>query len=195
MEQAAAGADVAATAEVPSVRLQSIFLRFLTIGAMSFGGGIVAYLRRMLVDDTKWLTQQQFLSALELAQTLPGTNSVNMSVIVGDYLRGRLGALAAFLGLILPGSLLIYGLAVGSGVGSHHPIGHAALLGVTACAVGILSAITFKTGIRQFTRFPDVVLLVATFVGMSVLKIPLVLLVIVLGGVGIYLYRPRETQP
>lgn len=193
MEQVAT-ADVTPAVEVPKASLQSIFLRFLTIGAISFGGGIVAYLRRMLVNDTKWLTEQQFLTTLEIAQTLPGTNSVNMSVIVGDYLRGRLGALVAFLGLILPGSILVYVLAVGSGAGRHHPIGHAALTGVTACAVGILSAITFKTGIKQFTRLPDILLVIVTFIGMSLLKIPLALLVIVLGGLGIYLYRPRGAK-
>jgi chromate transporter len=178
-------------ANPPRVSLGQLFMRFLTIGSISFGGGIVAYLRQMLVEDTKWLTPDEFLATLEVGQTLPGTNSVNMSVLVGDYLLGRLGAALAFLGLVLPGSVLIFLLAVGTGAGRQNPIAHAALTAVTACAVGILSAITFKTGTKQFTRFPDILLLAATFVGMSLLKLPLLLLIVVMGGLGVYLYRPR----
>jgi chromate transporter len=169
-----------------------IFLKFLFIGAISFGGGIVAYLRRTLVDETGWITPKQFMGALELGQTVPGTNSANMAVIVGDYLAGPLGALAALVGLCLPGGLLVFGLAVASGAGRHTPIAHAALAGVTACAVGILAAITLRTGKEQFIRFPDVAILIATFVGMAVFKIPLLILAIVLGGIAVYLYRPGK---
>ncbi|HEV7180484.1 MAG TPA: chromate transporter [Candidatus Baltobacteraceae bacterium] len=174
------------------VSVATLFLRFLVIGSVSFGGGIIAYLRRMLVDQTKWLSEEQFLGALELSQTLPGTNSVNMSVLVGDHFAGWPGAAAAFLGLVLPGAILAFVLAVGSESGRRNPIAHAALAGVTACAVGILTAITLRTGKQQFLHFPDVLLLVVTFVAMSLLKLPLLFIVIVMGAVAIYVHRPRS---
>lgn len=177
------------------VSVATLFLRFLVIGSVSFGGGIVAYLRRMLVDQTKWLTEEQFLAALELSQTLPGTNSVNMSVLVGDHFAGWAGAAAAFLGLVLPGAVLAFVLAVGSESGRHNPIAHAALGGVTACAVGILAAITLRTGKKQFLTFPDVLLLATTFVAMSFLKLPLLFIVIVMGAIAIYVHRPRRETP
>ncbi|MGZ3496125.1 MAG: chromate transporter [Vulcanimicrobiaceae bacterium] len=192
MEPAAAATPNAAAA--PQVSLTTLFVRFLTIGAISFGGGIIAYLQRMLVDDTHWLTKEEFLAGLELSQTLPGTNSTNMAVLVGDQLRGRPGAIVALTGLILPGSILAFVLAVASESGRHNPIAHAALMGVTAGAVGILAAITFRTGKTQFIRFPDVLLLVATFVGMSFLRVPLLVLVLVLGAIGVYYYRPRQAK-
>lgn len=174
--------------------LHEIFLKFLAVGAISFGGGIIAYLQRTLVDQTRWLTKTQFMGALEISQTVPGTNSANMSVIVGDYLRGPLGSLVAFLGLCLPGAILVFALAVGSGAGRHNPIAHAALTGVTAGAVGILAAITFRTGKQQFVTFPDVVILTLTFVGMAIFKIPMLVLLIVFGGISLYLYRPRKAE-
>ena len=69
-----------------------IFKVFLTAGAISFGGGVLAYLREYLVREQKWLDDDDFLDALEVSETLPGLNSVNMSVIVGDRLRGAIGA-------------------------------------------------------------------------------------------------------
>lgn len=173
--------------------LDQIFVRFLAIGAVSFGGGIVAYLQRTLVDKTRWLTPSQFMGALEISQTVPGTNSANMAVIVGDYLAGPVGSLVAFAALCLPGALLVFVLAVVSGAGRHNPIGHAALDGVTAGAVGILAAITFRTGKEQFVRFPDVAILIATFAGMAFFKIPLLILVVVLGGLAVFLYRPGRS--
>ncbi len=185
-------AKAAATpAHVTPVSPVTLFLKFLVIGSVSFGGGIVAYLRRMLVDQTKWLTADEFLGALELSQTLPGTNSVNMSVLVGDRFGGWVGAAAAFLGLVLPGAVLAMLLAAGSESGKHNPIAHAALDGVTACAVGILLAITLRTGKKQFLTFPDILLLAITFVAMSFLKLPLLFIVIIMGAIAIYVHRPR----
>lgn len=174
------------------VSLSELFLKFLIIGAISFGGGIIAYLRRTLVNETKWLTDEQFLRALELSQVVPGTNSANMAVIAGDVLCGVVGSIVALTALCLPGAILAFVLAIGSGAGRHHPIGHAALLGVTAGAVGILASITFRTGKRQFVQFPDVAILLLTFAGMSLLKLPLLLLVVVLGSVAVFIYRPRQ---
>jgi len=115
-----------------------------------------------------------------------------MSVLVGDKFAGWPGAAAAFLGLCLPGALLAYVLAVGSESGRHNPIAHAALGGVTACAVGILTAITLKTGKKQFTSFPDIVLVAVTFVAMSILKMPLFYIIIVMGAIAVYAHRPRS---
>lgn len=182
----------AAPAQPPKVTVATIFLKFLVIGSISFGGGIVAYLRAMLVDQTKWYTEEEFLTALEMSQTLPGTNSVNMSVLVGDKFAGWPGAAAGFLGLCLPGAFLAYVLAIGSESGRHNPVAHAALEGVTACAVGILSAITLKTGKKQFLSFPDIALVALTFICMSILKLKLFFIIAVVGAIAIYVHRPRR---
>jgi chromate transporter len=58
--------------------LAQIFTAFARIGAASFGGGLVAYLRDALVDEKKWMDEEEFLAALEIGQTLPGLNSVNV---------------------------------------------------------------------------------------------------------------------
>jgi chromate transporter len=57
------------------VTLGQIFWVFARIGATSFGGGVVAYLQHSLVEKEKWLTADEFMGDLEIAQTLPGLNS------------------------------------------------------------------------------------------------------------------------
>ena len=180
----------AAVARVP---LSTIFLKFLVIGAVSFGGGIVAYLQRMLVEDTKWLTADEFLASLEISQTMPGLNATNMSVLVGDRLRGPIGAVVATLGMVLPGAFFVFfvGLAA-SEIHRSTPIGHAALKGVSAGAVGLLAAIALKTGKKQLLNPVDAVLVALTFAFMTIWKLPLFVILLTLAPIGIFLYRPQR---
>ena len=111
--------SVTATPNVPStlsvaapVALGQIFRVFLIAGAVSFGGGVVAYLREYLVRASHWLSDEDFMSALEISETLPGLNSVNIAVITGDDLRGVPGAAAAVAGLMLPGAVFVMVLGV-----------------------------------------------------------------------------------
>src|SRR5262249_12442636 len=62
--------------------LGGVFHAFALLGATSFGGGVVAYLRQALVVRERWLDDETFLSGLELSQMLPGLNATNMSVYV-----------------------------------------------------------------------------------------------------------------
>ncbi len=182
---AAAEAETAAL-----VSLGTIFWTFLTAGAISFGGGVVAYLREYTVSDTKWLDDEAFLDALEISQTLPGLNAINMSVIIGDNLRGIPGALVAVAGLVLPGVIIIMGLGAAWQQESHNPQVKMFLIGVAAAAVGLLSTVTLQLGHKQFAKPLDLAIIVATFVAVSILRIPLYIVLLVIGTTAILLYRP-----
>ena len=75
--------------------LAALFLCFLTIGSTSFGGGLLGWIRRELVEKRGWLDDQQFLVVLRLSQIVPGATNVNLAVLIGTQLRGVPGALAA----------------------------------------------------------------------------------------------------
>jgi chromate transporter len=179
----------------PRVPLSTIFLKFATIGSVSFGGGIVAYLQRMLVDEMHWLTDDEFLAALSISQTMPGLNAVNMSVLVGDRLRGPAGAFVAAVAMVLPGALFVFGLsAAASAVHRASPVGAAALRGVSAGAVGLLAAITWRTGRQQFEKPLDLAIVAVTFIAMSIFRLPLYVILLVLAPLAIFIYRPRRTR-
>jgi len=168
----------------------AIFKTFFTAGAISFGGGVVAYLREYLVHQQKWLDDEGFLDALELSETLPGLNSVNMSVIIGDRLRGIAGAAAAVAGLLLPGMVVMMTLGVLWSEQRHNPYLRAVLIGVAASAVGLLTTVTLQLGHRQFVRLADLLFIGATFVAVSLLNISLVIVLLTLGPLAIWYYRP-----
>lgn len=94
--------------------LLQLFLTFAKIGAFTFGGGwaMISIIEREVVDNKKWLEKTEFLDLLAVAQSLPGILAVNISVVVGDKLRGLKGALVAAAGTVLPCFLIILAIAM-----------------------------------------------------------------------------------
>ncbi len=176
----------------PGISLLEIFLTFLAIGATSFGGGVVAYLRNSLVTKKAWLDDEEFLAALEISQALPGLNATNMSVIVGDRLRGLTGAAVAFLGMTLPGGLIVLALGILYGANAGNPALNAALKGIGAASVGLLLAVTLQIGHRQLEHRLDVALVALTLVLVSFLHVPLLSVLLAVGPLAVFLYRPHR---
>ncbi|MDE7024580.1 MAG: chromate transporter, partial [Paramuribaculum sp.] len=94
--------------------LLQLFLSFFKIGAFTFGGGwaMISIIEREIVDKYHWLERDEFLDLLAVAQSLPGILAVNISVAVGDKLRGVKGSLCAALGTILPSFIMILAIAI-----------------------------------------------------------------------------------
>lgn len=91
-----------------------IFITFFKIGAFTFGGGwaMISIMEKEIVDKRHWLQREEFLDLLAVAQSLPGILAVNISVAVGDKLRGTRGSLAGALGTILPSFMMILFIAI-----------------------------------------------------------------------------------
>jgi len=174
--------------------LWQICFEFLLIGAVSFGGGIVAYERMLLIEKRQWLSADSFMATLAISQTMPGLNSVNLALLAGDQLRGTMGALAAALGLMLPGGAFVLVVGIAYSAGGQHPFINVLLAGIAAGATGLLASVTYTIGKRHFVRLKSLFMIVATFVLMSVFKLSLVWVLIVMVPIGLYLYRPGK-QP
>jgi chromate transporter len=94
--------------------LGGLFLSFLKIGLVGFGGGlaVIAQIRTLTVQKRHWLNDFEFAEGFALAQSLPGTAAGNVASYVGLKLRGWRGAGVALVGFILPSMLLMIGLAI-----------------------------------------------------------------------------------
>lgn len=187
-------ATPAPAAPAGPIPLREIFLTFLLIGATSFGGGVVAYLRNSLVRTKAWLDEDQFLAALEISQTLPGLNATNMSVIVGDRLRGPWGSVVAFLGMTMPGAAVMTALGVMYAMHKDHAIVSSILVGVGAASVGLLAAVTIQVGRKQLEHVLDLSIVAATILMTNVIHISLPVILLVLGPIAIFIYRPHPKR-
>ncbi len=173
----------------------TLFRIFLLAGGLSFGGGAVAYLREYLVREEGWLDDEGFLGAMEISETLPGLNAVNMAIIMGDNLRGIAGAAVSVIGMLLPGSIVVMVLGILYQSNHDNPDVKRFLLGIAAAAVGLLSAVTLQIGRRQFRQLPDIAIIVVTFLAVSFLKLPLFVVLLSIGPISIWLYRPHVSEP
>jgi chromate transporter len=165
-------ADPAARASLPA-----LFHAFLSIGLMSFGGGLAAWIRREVVTRRGWLDDQQFLTGYALSQLVPGATNVNLAVFIGAQLRGVLGVLAALAGLMLVPIALI--LAAGTlYLRSQAAPGWGwvatALAGMGAVAIGLNIATGIRLARDNLRGVTAAIVTLATTVGIGVFRIPLV---------------------
>jgi len=155
----------------------------------------VAYLREYLVREEGWLDDEGFLGAMEISETLPGLNAVNMAIIMGDNLRGLAGAAVSVVGMLLPGSIVVMVLGILYQSNHDNPDVKRFLLGIAAAAVGLLSAVTLQIGRRQFRQLPDIAVIAVTFLAVSFLKVPLFAVLLGVGPISVWLYRPHVSEP
>jgi len=133
---------------VAEVRLLAIFLAFLRLGCTSFGGGTAGWVYREIVQRRGWIDERSFLPDLAIGQGMPGSNGVNLAVLVGRRLKGGVGAFVApFAMLAGPFAIILIVGAIYGRVGDHRIV-HAVLDGVAAAVVGL----SFSTGINVIAR-------------------------------------------
>jgi chromate transporter len=194
MQPPGAGPVAVEAARPGEVSIPRIFAAFLLIGATSFGGGVVAYLRDSLVAKHKWIDDKTFVELLGISQTLPGLNATNMAVLVGDRLRGAAGAVSAICGICLPGAVIMYAVAVAYHAHGDRPLATAALKGVAAAAVGLILATTVQLGRKSLSHVYDLVFVVLTVIGVNLLHQPVPRVLLVVGTLATLWYRPRRGE-
>jgi chromate transporter len=185
-----AAPDLPSLSATPS--LGHLFWVFLVMGATSLGGGVVAYLRTGLVTRHKWLDDLTFVELLSISQTLPGLNATNMSILVGDRLRGWPGAVVATLGMCLPGASLMTAAAFAYGVGGDDPWSKAFLHGIAAGAVGLIVVVMVQIGAKVLKGAADYVLVLAVAAAVAGFGVQVPYALLVAGAVAIWWYRPRK---
>lgn len=136
---------------VPSI--WTIFVAFFATSALGFGG-VMPWARRMLVERRRWLSAEEFNDQLSLCQFLPGSNVVNMAVVVGARYHGFAGALAAFLGIMAAPSFVVMGVGwLYLRFGGLATV-QGALAGIAASAAGLIVANAAKIATPLLKRRP-----------------------------------------
>lgn len=131
-----------------TVEWRSLARAFLKLGATGFGGGlaVIAQIRRLVVHDRKWMSEEEFLDAVSLAQSLPGANAANAITYVGLKLGGIRGSLVSVTSFIFPSFLMMIGLTVAHGQLIAFVDAQRVFQGFNAAVVGLIAATTVKLG-------------------------------------------------
>lgn len=165
--------------------LRELFWAFTWLALQGFGG-VLAVVQRELVERRRWMSNEQFVEDWAAAQILPGPNVVNLSIMVGDRYFGLRGALVAVAGMLLLPMLLVVVLAVVYAGFADQPMVAGALRGMGAVAAGLVAGVGCRlaASLRKHPLGPWAcgAIAAATFVAMSVLRLPLAWVLPVVGG-------------
>ena len=169
----------------PKVSLLALFRVFFQIGLLSFGGGLVSWIHREVVEARGWMRSEEFLSGMSLSQVLPGINSTNTSIFVGQRLRGAMGATVSVTAMLL-GPFIIIILA---GVTYKTLLGvsgfPAVVEGVGAVAMGLLTRLGIQAGRSVKLGIAPALATISTFVGVGVLQWPMLAVVAVVAPLSV----------
>ena len=165
--------------------LRDLFWTFTLLALQGFGG-VLAVVQYELVDKKRWLTREEFIEDLSVAQIMPGPNVCNLSMMIGDRYFGLRGALAALAGMMTLPLILLLLLALAYASFGSHPAIAGALRGMGAVAAGLIAATAFKL-LATLSKNPLGVLLcsaiaMATFITVAILRLPLFYVLLVLGS-------------
>ena len=163
------------------VPLQAIFFLFLRMGLVSFGGGLSGWTHREVVAKKGWITNEDFFSALALAQIIPGANISNLTVVIGNQLRGFAGAVVALAGLLTGPFFAVLVLFAAYDWVSASPAARNALAGIASAAIGLILVVAGHGARMAARRAPTLIAFLATFLAVGVLRWPMVPVVAAIG--------------
>lgn len=168
--------------------LGGIFLSFLKIGVVGFGGGlaVMAQIRTLVVYKRRWFTDHEFAEAFALAQSLPGTNAGNAATYVGYRLRGWRGAAVAMVGFVSPSMLMMILLAILYRHLRSFPNTDRLFHGLNAAVVAVIVVAAWRIGRNTLTHpwqwYVTVLSIIAVvFFGATIIEV-----VLSAGLIGIY---------
>jgi chromate transporter len=184
--------ELAPTAHAEKPSLFELAWTFNHIALASFGGGLSAWSREVIVVEKKWMGEAEFLSAMTMCRILPGANQVNMAVFTGTKLRAVPGAVAAVVGLCLMPMVFVLVMAFLYFRFKEVPAVKGILHGASAAAVALTLTMVIKTGQKCLTGLVPVALFAAAFVLNGLVRLPLLATLAIVAPLSLIWAWPRK---
>lgn len=176
----------------PRPSLSELFWGMLQVALSAFGGGLSAWSQRIVVEQRRWMSNEQFLTGLTVARLFPGPNQINMAVYIGAEFHGLPGALVALAGMLL----LPFSLLMGLGLAYFHfhtiPSVDRVLAGVVAAAAGMALSMGFKILDQYWNDRVALLLAAVVFLALSLFDQRLMPVVLITGPFAMAWYWPRR---
>ena len=159
---------------VPSTSFSEAVRVFARIGCLSFGGpaGQIALMHRELVEQRPWLSEQDYLRALNFCMLLPGPEAMQLATYAGWRLHGVRGGLMAGLLFVLPGAAVVLVISVLYSLLGKLPLVEAVFFGIKAAVLAIVLEALLKVSRRALNLPWHWMIAIAAFLALFVFNIP-----------------------
>jgi chromate transporter len=156
---------------LPQPGAAALFAAFFRAGLMGFGG-VLPMIRRVMVEERRWLTPAEFSELLALCQFLPGANVANLAVIYGSRSAGLRGSVAALSGLLGgPIAIVLVIASLYDRYGGLAPVRHL-VTGLSAGAAGLVLATAIKIALPLRSSPRGLLVAAAGFAALGLLRLP-----------------------
>lgn len=174
-------------------KLIELFISIFKIGAFTFGGGyaMIPLIEEEVVNNKGWLSKEEFVDILIVAQSLPGALSVNTSIFLGYKISGILGAITALMAVILPSFFIILIIAIFFMQFRNNYYINAAFQGITAAVpmLVLVGAISLSKGLSKNLR--TILTIIIALIALMFFNIHPVLVVVISGVYGAIFLREK----
>ncbi|OYP57219.1 chromate transporter [Prevotella sp. P5-92] len=173
------------------------FKTFFKIGVFTLGGGyaMIPIIESEVVERKKWLTKEDFVDTVAIAQTCPGVFAINLSVFIGYKMRRLRGAIFTALGTALPSFLIILIIAMFFHQFEDNKVVAAIFRGIRPAVVALIAVPTFKMAKTAKIGWSNCWIPVACALAIWAMKVSPIL-IIILAAAGGYVYgkyiKPTE---
>ena len=173
-------------------KTRDLFWTFLKIGAFTFGGGyaMVALLEREFVEDKQWLSREEFLDMVAIAESTPGPVAVNSATYIGYKIDGTAGAAASTVAVCIPSFVVIYCISLFFDRFLSLTVVAHAFRGIQVCVIYLI----FSAGVRMLkaldkspfaTGVLAAVMLVMVGLSLAGVSVSSILLILLSGAAGV----------
>ena len=177
----------------------TLFLSFFKIGAFTFGGGyaMLSLLENEFVEKRGWLTKEEFLDMVAIAESTPGPIAINSATFIGYKTAGALGSAFATLGVVIPSFIIIYVISLFLDKFLAFEIVANAFKGIQACVVYLIGSTGLKL-FKQMDKKPLPIAIMATVLACMVtlsllaIKFSSIIYILVSGVIGIAAFYSKK---
>ena len=177
----------------------TLFLTFFKIGAFTFGGGyaMLSLLENEFVEKKKWLTKEEFLDMVAIAESTPGPIAINSATFIGYKAAGVLGSALATLGVVLPSFIIIFVISLFLDKFLTFTLVANAFRGIQACVVYLIGS----TGIKLLKQMEKKTLPIATMSTILVamvtfsifaIKFSSIVFILISGALGVIVFYSKK---
>lgn len=163
---------------------------FFKIGAFTFGGGyaMIPLIQREIISVRGWLSLQEFIDIVAVAEMTPGPIAINSATYVGYRVAGVLGSAAATFGVVLPSFLVIVALARIYLKYRENPAVAGVTAGLKPGVVGLIAAAAISIGKETVTDWRGIVIGAGVAIAIKTFKVHPILAIVASAAVGILVY-------
>ena len=192
LEQPAMDKQMTANSEI----LKKLFFSTFYLSAFTFGGGyvIITLLKQKFVDELHWISEDEMLDLVALAQSSPGPIAVNGAILVGYKLAGIPGVLTSVLGAVIPPFVILTLISSFYTVFKSNLIIKTLLTGMKAGVAAVIMSVVFDmmTGVTKSKDPALVIVMIAAFLANFVFHINVVFIILLTAAFGAF--RTVQTQ-